>query len=376
MPFVNPYNFVRKGTCRPTEAAPQHHDRFTGRQGTLTCVLKTLTPLFVPASQERANTQHNSLRFCVNAEGKAIIPGTSMKGCLRSLAEAISNSCSPFGGGSGHCRQVGSLCICCRMFGWLEGGERHRGHVAISDAVQTGGDPPREMMTIPELGTPKPSHRAFYPLRDGRKFYYHRVPPPVTFRAQRGPRNATIQPVDRGAGFEFTVTYENLSGPELGLLCYALEPGPRMYHKIGAAKPLGLGTCAIAVTHWRETHVTGDGPRYERYGDEELDGNVGAGATELDGRQACAPMMKAVKRAYVHDVFGTDTGDDLWRCPGPNEGDPLLPRDDNLADLEILLAQPMYRDPIHYPGYDWFRRNPGQALPSTQDVHNGSTLPD
>lgn len=110
--FLNPYNFVRYlpepvipsndpdaqllGRC-----APPPHDRYVGLTGRITCTLEAVTPLFISDSHDiqvttiprlnAAEVQHKSYRF-FQYEGRDTIPATSLRGMLRSLFEAVTNS--------------------------------------------------------------------------------------------------------------------------------------------------------------------------------------------------------------------------------------------------------------------------------------------
>lgn len=60
-------------------------------------------------------------------------------------------------------------------------------------------------------------------------------------------RRVAIRPVAPGKdqAFYFEVDFNNLSWLELGQLCAALEPSPAFEHRLGMAKPLGLGSVRI-----------------------------------------------------------------------------------------------------------------------------------
>lgn len=104
--FFNPYNFVRwlerPKTVSPETAlldccAPPPHDRFLGLTGYITCELTTVTPLFVSDSHGiSAETidgkEHYTYRF-FEYDGKPAIPGSSLRGMVRSMFEAVTNSC-------------------------------------------------------------------------------------------------------------------------------------------------------------------------------------------------------------------------------------------------------------------------------------------
>lgn len=110
--FLNPYNFVRYlpepvipsndpdaqllGRC-----APPPHDRYVGLTGRITCTLEAVTPLFISDSHDiqvttiprlnAAEVRHKSYRF-FQYEGRDAIPATSLRGMIRSLFEAVTNS--------------------------------------------------------------------------------------------------------------------------------------------------------------------------------------------------------------------------------------------------------------------------------------------
>ncbi|GIV79013.1 MAG: hypothetical protein KatS3mg050_3407 [Litorilinea sp.] len=110
--FLNPYNFVRylpEPNILPNDpdaqllgrCAPPPHDRYVGLTGRITCTLETVTPLFVSDSHDVRVTkvrlsdgrkvEHKSYRF-FQYEGKDAIPATSLRGMIRSLFEAVTNS--------------------------------------------------------------------------------------------------------------------------------------------------------------------------------------------------------------------------------------------------------------------------------------------
>ncbi|MBM3711846.1 MAG: hypothetical protein FJW56_00180 [Actinobacteria bacterium] len=92
-PFINPYNFVRYNT-NPSHIAAQRqvpvsgHDKFSGYSGRLTCEISTLRRIFVAGSQ----TNRTNFKF-QRINGLPGIQGSSIKGVIRSVAEAISSAC-------------------------------------------------------------------------------------------------------------------------------------------------------------------------------------------------------------------------------------------------------------------------------------------
>ena len=103
--FLNPYNFVRTLEVRHPHAAPllgrcapPPHDRYAGLTGRIRCCLTATTPIFVSDSEgikeETVNSKvHRHYRFFRDPNGNVAIPGTSLRGAVRSIFEAVTNSC-------------------------------------------------------------------------------------------------------------------------------------------------------------------------------------------------------------------------------------------------------------------------------------------
>lgn len=93
--FVYPYNFIRPGIPSKRAPAPSHAT-FSGLSGTIRCELTTLTPIFTPDPETNtsgaAGDGHRVLTFFKHGN-QYMIPGTSLKGMVRSVAETLSNSC-------------------------------------------------------------------------------------------------------------------------------------------------------------------------------------------------------------------------------------------------------------------------------------------
>lgn len=89
-PFVNPYNFVSRPEGEVKRGAVSNN---AGKTGKLHCRIATKTPLAVPDTyyDEEAN-EHKSYAFNTIA-GKKAIPGSSIRGCIRSVYETLTDSC-------------------------------------------------------------------------------------------------------------------------------------------------------------------------------------------------------------------------------------------------------------------------------------------
>lgn len=99
MPFTNPYNFVPVAKGMNGGTAPSRNSFAEGLTGRLVCTLEPVTPLFIPDAFETIvgvdthdDPTHKFMDFC-KLDGTPFIPGSSIKGMLRSFAEALTGSC-------------------------------------------------------------------------------------------------------------------------------------------------------------------------------------------------------------------------------------------------------------------------------------------
>lgn len=262
---MNPYDFVKIDWENPPERhAPIRHEKFCGLSGGIYGKIIAETPIFIP--QRRTE---NPKRFIRNENQKHIIPGSSIKGDIRSLVETVGNGCfllfdGKYGRGANYenkipnkfesCSEPNRLCIACRMFGTIQGSDVLKGKVFFNDAVATEVKEHDPIYTVVLMG-PKPRHEAFYLDANkqyiaGRKFYFHHITGIKTLNRDTG-YNQYIKPLDTGSTFDFSVKFANLEEKELKTLLYALVLEPDMRHKLGYAKPSGLGSVRIVLTKIR-----------------------------------------------------------------------------------------------------------------------------
>jgi len=268
--FWNPYRMIpiREEIERKP---PSTDEKFKGKSGLISCSLTNLTPLFIGGNRD---FKENFL----TRNGKCVIPGSSLKGMLRSLAEIVGGGCFVVADPKVRhdprykaCDKANSLCIACRMFGMMELARVHRGNVSIGDALVREENPEIKVhdILLSSCGT---RHEPFYRSPqtgklDGksRKLYFHQ--PKRTDSVPNIPDNLRsrawkIRAMRPGHQFNFEVQFSNLEPEELSLLIYvlALEEnvhatveeekirlnGP-LRHKIGNAKPLGMGSCHVTI---------------------------------------------------------------------------------------------------------------------------------
>jgi hypothetical protein len=265
---MNPYDFVRIDWDRGVKRRPAlPHDHFEGLCGRIEGTITTLTPCFIPAPggvtiQRPFQDPYHPF---FSRKGATIIPGSSLKGLIRNLVETIGYGCWCFPE-SVHISDIeddfhpctgDKLCVACRMFGTTNTDGPIKGQVSFEDAICE--DPGYcEKMYTPDLMAPKPDQAPWYLDHSGestrvagRKFYFHsrEIWQDDEFHTtQSGIRlNSYIEPVDRGNVFEFAVDFDSLAADELSLLLYSLTLEDHMRHKVGYAKPAGLGSVEVRI---------------------------------------------------------------------------------------------------------------------------------
>ncbi|HLH60937.1 MAG TPA: RAMP superfamily CRISPR-associated protein [Ktedonobacteraceae bacterium] len=282
---MNPYDFARIEWNKPPERhKPVWHHRLTGEgeqqlySGSIELDIYTETPLFIADPRSVPADPRRAALSIKNKHNQYIIPGSSLKGMLRTVVETISNGCLTLYDGSYEhnkvnyrravpagfqkCSDNTNLCIACRIFGMLR--ERTEGvflgKVNIGDALvihETLAS--YGPMYTAALVDPKPRHADFYldPSRAhiaGRKFYFHHHYDDLLTAENLLPTktggyyNRYIDPIDKDTGFHVRIDFTNLEQEEFGAFLYALTLEQTMRHKIGYGKPLGLGSILITPT--------------------------------------------------------------------------------------------------------------------------------
>lgn len=290
-----PYDFV----FFPSELrqeSPEGHFRFALFTGVLELTLVAHRPVQVASGfsdvlsvkgQDIVVVQDT--RGCKNTH---VIPGSSLKGVIRSIVEAISPSCIRVVGGRTRglipedlspCSKVEKLCPACRLFGMSgRGKENYAGQVRVEDAVMVSGR--LVLVQTPLLWAPARSPRGLPRLymkgnkAIGRKFYYHGTLAKGT--------DARIA-VGSGSTFEARIHFENLTEGEQGLLLAALglHPDYPFLIKVGAGKPVGMGSLEVQA---RSVTLIGDIRRT---------GRAGAEGTRLEGQLLNEKVKDWVKAA-------------------------------------------------------------------------------
>jgi hypothetical protein len=376
---MNPYDFVRIDWEKPPlRKKPIWHYQLVGSaqqklySGQIELNIETETAFLIHDPHAR-NEPTPSLR---NAQGEYIIPGSSLKGMLRSVVETLGRGCLTLFDGDYEpvkkngrmeyearyknlvpksflrCTNNNELCLSCRIFGMMrpkagegnsearvgEGKNLFLGKVNIGDARAPRTSPLYAKMRTIDLMGAHPHHDAFYldeakTAIAGRKYYFHHAHEPL--QATRASNyNHYIQPLDKGTIFQVGLDFVGLTADEFSVLLLAITLEKGMRHKIGYAKPLGLGTVYLNP---QRMIVIDYATRYTQPG--------GGGREE-----------------YTHDEI-MQLRDELLE---PFKQTQLVSR--SLQDLRRIWRWPADPDVVYdYPDYSWFKspENRGKRLTNT-----------
>jgi CRISPR/Cas system CSM-associated protein Csm3 (group 7 of RAMP superfamily) len=234
------------------------HDRFTDGMytGNLTCLMTALTPIHV-GSGIYEMIEDNPVRGLITIADKPVVPGTSLKGMIRSVAEAISSSCVRITNkiiaanlsvrDAQPCREVRSkhrggqrdreaeLCVSCSIFGSLG----YQGRVSFTDAqLLSGSTSVHHMTSAFRPRAESPVYQDAYEKYDGRKFYYHGQP----VDSERG---EPYQVINKNSVLRYVMNFENLTAQEFCLVLVATGILDNIRIKIGGGKHMMLGSARI-----------------------------------------------------------------------------------------------------------------------------------
>lgn len=231
-----PSYVVVEGGARQRGVAPadRTHDRLrTDRlSGTIGLGVTTVDPIHIGAGgdaflqmREGAVVARAMLRF----NGRPVIPGSSLKGSIRSLAEVLAGGC----GLDSQCKG----CITCSLFGHANNNQPFAARVGFDDAVpapvRDGSEPaPEGLSRLPVAWAPR--------LSRGRRIYK------VPTSTPNGP--VPYEVVAPGALFVTRMRIVNLSEAELGLVALCLGMDGTFAPRIGGGKFAGMGRVTFTPT--------------------------------------------------------------------------------------------------------------------------------
>ena len=236
--FYDEVHLVPKKT-KPVTMVGSHQQYettlLTGQIRGVFCCFQPLhvgTGLVVPPAQVGIKSEAPLVKSFHQIEGRLTVPGSSLKGPIRSFVEMITHACVSKTKSKldketyGECRynsrwQQGEICVVCRMFGAMG----YQGHIMFGDAPMIIGE--TAVHHIPA------QHQAQGGV--ARRHYAHDL------QDERHP-TWPLEVALPESCFALHIRYDNLSPAELGLLLMALGQGEQaICLKIGAGKSSGLG---------------------------------------------------------------------------------------------------------------------------------------
>lgn len=303
-----PYEFIPLlKTARQTDYNEQSIREKCIYSGRLQLKITVKSPLHVGGGLPEYDNNGNVIKKLMRRNERVIIPGSSLKGAVRAVAEAVSYSCAvkvpnqvlqpvlpP--GNNQSCESMSKLCMSCYIFGMMSKTESCKGKVLFGEFVMESGKLIKEK--IPELKSPFQDYpkrenqdtfkrdgygnerlyyckacntgncenctkENYYQKRDmagkdremefrGRKFY--------STGKERMPDNGEktcYEMIAPGSVLKGEIIFQNLRQEEGRLLAYALNIRHFFCTKLGYGKPLGYGKAEIALES-----VQGMGDRY------------------------------------------------------------------------------------------------------------------
>lgn len=236
MPEPTPSNYVPLGRVRRQNGAPREQvtlEAFLpGRwSGSLSLTYSPIDPVRVGSGvlfPRPVRGQTELVQDLTLVRGRPVLPGSSVKGAIRSLVEAIGGGCDL----QGTCQP---LCVACSLFGTVQKDSKSwKGRVGFDDAlpvkdVQLGLD------RLPRAFPPKATvgRRAYGPAPEGIQGEnpYFVIVPGSTLRGR--------------------LLIHNLDDAELGLVLTACGLDGSFAPRLGGGKYHGLGRTRIEVTSAR-----------------------------------------------------------------------------------------------------------------------------
>lgn len=294
-----PYELVSFPDKSPTLAKPKGHDRYRKDHlhGCLSLSLSVGTTLHVSTGVVAMGKDVDEasklplIKTMMVEQQKLIIPGSSLKGVVRSAYEAITNSTLAVVVGRDSKRVVPRdrhscrppkqktsdskwLCPASQVFGALD----WQGLLQFSDAKCTNQKPAVGFM--PSLYRPRPDRPGYLDKKGkavGRKFYYHAAE--AVDRGQQ--RGIPVQQAGRHYEFTTELHFSNLTPAQLGTVLIVLGQDKQypMALKVGGGKPIGMGTMAVEI---RALQLMGNNfDRYRQYAAPSERYEEGAIATQV-----------------------------------------------------------------------------------------------
>lgn len=224
--------------------------------GKLLLHIKTLTPLHIGSGKEERR-QNQLYKSFIRYKGEPVIPGSTVKGVLRTVSEAVSYSCVQVHKGLKE-KLPFSIANCSCMVCETYGRQGLKGSIIFRDFLLRRGD--MKIIKIPKLFKPQINKKEIYYNKDGHlrgiKFYKHGDYTIIKKAV------IPVEAVKENALFDGEILFESIHQEQLELLCYALGLDKSFQLKIGGNKAGFFGSCQVEV---KEAFLNGESFRPYEY---------------------------------------------------------------------------------------------------------------
>lgn len=301
------YDFVPLlDECRRLSYIPHNVMERGAYNGKLKLKIRVLSPMHIGGRMQDYDNMGNVIKKQVTRNGNIIIPGSSLKGASRSVAEAVSYSCAvkvPNNILKGilpennkeQCSNINNgICIVCSIFGMANGDAAYKGKVNFGEFRLISGG--LEKIQIPLLETPfkddtkndvfyKNNYKDNYKNKKtgygNERLYYCMACESgkcqscskeeylqnikkagkernMAFRGRKfyktnggneilSNKKVCCEMIRQGSVMEGELIFQNLRKEEGMLLAYALDINNYFTMKLGYGKPLGYGKVKISL---------------------------------------------------------------------------------------------------------------------------------
>ncbi|MCI8746371.1 MAG: hypothetical protein HFH67_00675 [Lachnospiraceae bacterium] len=292
------YDFVPLlDKCKRLSYIPHNIMEKGSYNGKLKLKIQVLSPLHIGGRMQDYDNMGNIIKKQVSRNGNMVIPGSSLKGAVRSIAEAVSYSCAvkvpdnilkrilPINNQE-QCSNINNgICIVCSIFGIANGEAAYKGKVNFGEFKLISGG--LEENQIPLLEKPfknDTTNDVFYNNNEKKNYgnerlYYCKAcetgrcqncskeeysqnikeagkERDMAFRGRKfyktnggneAPPNKKVccEMIRTGSVMEGELIFQNLRKEEGMLLAYALDINNYFTMKLGYAKSLGYGKVRI-----------------------------------------------------------------------------------------------------------------------------------
>lgn len=217
--------------------------------GILKVRLVTVDPLFIGSGfQELEDGQF--VKQTLTETGRPIIPGSSLKGDVRQICRAVSQSCVPQEscrislpqGTMRQCKperrsELDHACIVCDMFGKMGWSSK----VFFSDLIAENGK--TECFRAAQQFAPHPDAEKYLDKEGYHAYKFYKTKINEVTR----PQNDILRAVSPKTMFTGEITYRNLDQKELRLLLFGLGQSGSISLKLGGYRNEGFGTVNITL---------------------------------------------------------------------------------------------------------------------------------